>query len=210
MLESLRAVPNMLVIRPCDGNEVVGAYIIAMESTHTPTVISLSRQPTPSMAQYGSSTEKVLRPCSTPAGSTLTLTIPYRIVTCESVSSSSIRLTLYSFNKQVALGAYTLQDMGSENSVAEGGSLPHPTIILLATGTEVPLAVGAAQILVAESAAASSEGSNRIWVRVVSMPSCELFDRQPLDYQRSVLMNGAPIMSIEASGVVGGINFLLE
>ena len=59
MLETLRAVPNLVTIRPCDGNEVVGAYVIAMEQTHTPTVISLSRQACPSMAPYGSSPEKV-------------------------------------------------------------------------------------------------------------------------------------------------------
>ena len=59
MLETLRAVPNLVTIRPCDGNEVVGAYVIAMELTHTPTVISLSRQACPSMAPFGSSPEKV-------------------------------------------------------------------------------------------------------------------------------------------------------
>lgn len=59
MLESLRAIPNLITIRPCDGNEVLGAYTIAMEQTRTPTVISLSRQACPSMAQYGSSADKV-------------------------------------------------------------------------------------------------------------------------------------------------------
>ena len=95
---------------------------------------------------------------------------------------------------QVALGGYVLQDLGIENSVGSGGPLPHPTLIIIGTGSEVYLAVGAAQILCSESTA--------VWVRVVSMPSCELFDRQSLEYQRSVLISGAPVMSVEASGVV--------
>jgi transketolase len=50
MLFSLRAMPNLLTIRPADGNEVNGAYKIAMEFVHTPTVISLSRQAAPTIA----------------------------------------------------------------------------------------------------------------------------------------------------------------
>ena len=104
-------------------------------------------------------------------------------------------LIIYPLCVQVALGGYVLQDFGVENSAGSGGPLPHPTLIIIGTGTEVYLAVGAAQVL-------CSEGGGKVWVRVVSMPSCELFDRQPLDYQRSVLIAGAPVMSVEASGVV--------
>src|SRR5690348_3812685 len=39
MLESLRAMPNIYTMRPADGNETAGAYIVAMESPKTPTVI---------------------------------------------------------------------------------------------------------------------------------------------------------------------------
>ncbi|KAJ5334415.1 uncharacterized protein N7506_008198 [Penicillium brevicompactum] len=39
-----RAMPNLLYIRPCDAEEVAGAYIAAIRATETPTVISLSRQ----------------------------------------------------------------------------------------------------------------------------------------------------------------------
>lgn len=49
MLESLRSIPNLLTIRPADGNEVVGAYTIAIEKKNTPTVISLSRQASPTV-----------------------------------------------------------------------------------------------------------------------------------------------------------------
>lgn len=44
-----RAMPNVLYIRPCDAEEVAGAYIAAIQATETPTVISLSRQ---SLTQY--------------------------------------------------------------------------------------------------------------------------------------------------------------
>ena len=52
-----RATPNMLFLRPADGNETVGAYIQAIEHKHTPTVMALSRQALPQLA--GSSPEKV-------------------------------------------------------------------------------------------------------------------------------------------------------
>ena len=44
MLASLRSMPNMLTFRPADGNEVAGAYAIAVKSLHTPSVLALSRQ----------------------------------------------------------------------------------------------------------------------------------------------------------------------
>jgi transketolase len=56
-LEMLRATPNLLTFRPCDGNEVAGSYICAVENTYTPSVISLSRQTAAAMTN--SSAEKV-------------------------------------------------------------------------------------------------------------------------------------------------------
>jgi dihydroxyacetone synthase len=44
-----RAMPNLLYIRPCDSEEVAGAYISAIRATETPTIISLSRQ---NLTQY--------------------------------------------------------------------------------------------------------------------------------------------------------------
>ncbi|MFZ9247892.1 MAG: transketolase, partial [Ilumatobacteraceae bacterium] len=43
-LASLRSIPNMLVIRPGDGNETSGAYKVAVANRHRPTVMFLSRQ----------------------------------------------------------------------------------------------------------------------------------------------------------------------
>lgn len=65
-----------------------------------------------------------------------------------------------------------------------------PELILLATGSEMALAVGAAQTLQAEGRA----------VRVVAMPCNERFDRQPADYQEAVLPKGVRArLAIEAS-----------
>ena len=67
----------------------------------------------------------------------------------------------------VAKGAYVLADAPSGK----------PDVILMATGTEVGLAVEAYEKLVAEGVKA----------RMVSMPSWELFEQQPQDYRDSVL-----------------------
>ena len=67
----------------------------------------------------------------------------------------------------LAKGAYVLLDT---NKV-------YPDIILIASGSEVELAVGAAQKLAEQG----------IGARVVSIPSWELFKEQPPEYQDSVL-----------------------
>jgi len=63
-----------------------------------------------------------------------------------------------------------------------------PELVLIATGSEVALAVEAAKTL----------GSSGRRVRVVSMPSTELFDAQPVDYRAGVLPLGVPRVAIEA------------
>lgn len=75
--------------------------------------------------------------------------------------------TTYAPASGVAKGAYVLGD-------APGGK---PEVILMATGTEVSLAVEAYEKLTAEG----------IKTRVVSMPSWELFEQQPQDYRDAVL-----------------------
>ncbi|HAT31988.1 MAG TPA: transketolase [Janthinobacterium sp.] len=76
----------------------------------------------------------------------------------------------------IARGGYVLND------VAEAQA------ILIATGSEVELAVAAASAL-------ASEG---IRVRVVSMPSTDVYDRQDAAYKASVLTKGVPRVAIEA------------
>ncbi|KAF0449629.1 Transketolase [Gigaspora margarita] len=56
---SLRALPNLLFLRPADGNEVSGAYLTAIKNHERPSVIALSRQNVPHLE--GSSVENTLR-----------------------------------------------------------------------------------------------------------------------------------------------------
>ncbi|MXR35957.1 transketolase [Craterilacuibacter sinensis] len=76
----------------------------------------------------------------------------------------------------VARGGYVLRDAAA------------PKAILIATGSEVELALKAQEALAAEGVA----------VRVVSMPSTNVFDRQDKAYQASVLLSGVPRVAIEA------------
>ncbi|MCG8423668.1 MAG: transketolase [Proteobacteria bacterium] len=48
-LASLRAMPGLLVLRPADANEVVGAWRVIMETRHEPAVLILSRQKLPTI-----------------------------------------------------------------------------------------------------------------------------------------------------------------
>lgn len=66
-------------------------------------------------------------------------------------------------------------------------------LIIVATGSEVSLAIAAAKIL-------SNEGKS---IRVVSMPSCEIFSRQPIEYQQDIIPPDALVMSVEAAVTFG-------
>ncbi len=132
-LASLRAMPNLTVIRPADANETAGAYRAAVESQR-PVVLVFTRQALP-----------ILDP---------------------------------SVAAKVGKGAYVLFD-----------SAPAPELILIGSGSEVHLALAAGKKLAEEGVA----------VRVVSMPSMELFAEQPAEYRESVLPSGVrKRVSIEA------------
>jgi len=55
----LRATPNLAFWRPADGNETSAAYLVALQSKKTPSILSLSRQNLPQLE--GSSIEKAVR-----------------------------------------------------------------------------------------------------------------------------------------------------
>jgi transketolase len=125
-LASFRAIPGLVMLRPGDANEVVEAYRYIMQLRHEPVVLTLSRQPLPTLDR-----------------------------------------TRYAPAAGVAKGAYVLAD-------APGGD---SEVILIATGSELSLAVEAHEQLVKEG----------IRSRVVSMPSWEIFEHQPDEYRESVL-----------------------
>ena len=72
-----------------------------------------------------------------------------------------------------------------------------PDVVLVGTGTEVAVAVAAAEQLAGDGLA----------VRVVSLPSWERFDAQSSEYRESVLPAGVPTVSIEAGVTTGWQRF---
>ena len=126
-LASLRAMPGLNVIRPCDANEVAEAWRVIMPLRHEPAALVLTRQDVPTLDR-----EK------------------------------------YAGAEGLARGGYVLAD------AADGGD---PEVILIATGSEVHLAVSAYEELVADGVKA----------RVVSLPSWYLFDHEDDEYRESVL-----------------------
>jgi transketolase len=84
------------------------------------------------------------------------------------------------------------RDAATVANVAKGGYIlrdaENPRAVLIATGSEVELAVNAAATLAGQGIA----------VRVVSMPSTDVFERQEAGYKASVLGKGIPRVAIEA------------
>lgn len=125
-LATLRAIPGLDTIRPGDANEVAVAWKVALEHSHEPTALILSRQAIPTLdrAKYASA-------------------------------------------DGLERGGYVLAD-------AEGGA---PEVILIGTGSELPMVVEAHERLTAEG----------VRSRVVSLPSWYLFEKQDRAYRESVL-----------------------
>lgn len=142
-LPSLRAIPNLVVLRPADANETAEAWRVALKRTEGPTALLLTRQKVPVLDRER-----------------------------------------YPLREGVPRGAYILQEASSG----------HPRLLLIATGSEVHLALAARERLEAQG----------IPTRVVSMPSWELFAQQPLDYRQWVLPPSVPHrLAIEAAMPLG-------
>jgi transketolase len=142
-LASLRAMPNMMVLRPSDATETVEAWRVAVAHTAGPVGLVLTRQKLP-------------------------------VIDRKTYASAS----------GLANGGYVLA----------GGENPHPDVILIATGSEVSIALDAHGLLTAGG----------IRSRVVSMPSWELFERQPQAYRDAVLPPAVRArVSIEAGSPFG-------
>lgn len=95
---------------------------------------------------------------------------------------------IYGNVEDVSKGAYILKDV------------PNPQVILIATGSEVSLAIDSAKIL-------ESEG---IRVRVVSAPCLEWFEEQDQSYKESVLSPGVIKVSIEVGIAQGWHKYIGE
>ena len=125
-LTSLRAIPDLTLIRPGDANEAAEAWRVAVNHRHGPVMFALSRQKLPTLD----------RSRMAPAAG-------------------------------LARGAYVLTETAGKT----------PDIILIATGSELQLAVAAMPELERRGHA----------VRIVSMPSFELFEKQDQSYRDTVL-----------------------
>jgi len=144
-LAALRAIPGLLVFRPCDGVETAECWEIALRITEAPSLLALSRQGVPTVR--GAEKENMC-----------------------------------------AKGAYVLAEAEGKRQVT-----------LLATGSEVSLALKAQEELKAAGISAA----------VVSMPCWELFERQDEAYRLSVL-GSAPRVAVEAGVRMGWERYLGE
>ncbi|MEQ8432448.1 MAG: transketolase [Roseovarius sp.] len=136
-----RATPNTHVYRPCDTVETAEAWELALQSTSTPSVLSLTRQGVPTLR------------------------------------------TEHRRRNMTALGAYVLADSEAARKA-----------ILMATGSEVHVALAARDLLEAEG----------IGTRVVSMPCWELFAEQDESYRKRVLPGGDIVRVAVEAGVQQG------
>ncbi len=149
-LTSLRAMPNLLVVRPSDASETVEAWKLALRETRRPVALVLSRQDLPVLDRA-------------------------RLGPAESLRR----------------GAYVLSD-------------PHEAplrAILIATGSEVALALQAQKELAAQM----------IGARVVAMPCWELFEEQEEAWREAVLPPEITArVSIEAGATLGWSRWIGE
>ena len=132
-LATLRAIPNLDIVRPADGNETAYAWKTVLERRQGPSGLALSRQ---NLAVY-------------PRG--------------EADETGAV----YAGAENTAKGAYVLLEAANQK----------PEVILIATGSEVEIAVAARLQLEAQGIA----------TRVVSAPCLEWFDEQSAEYREQVL-----------------------
>ncbi len=137
-LAALRAMPNVLVLRPADAMETAECWELAIRNTTGPSLLVLSRQAVPALRDDAN-------------------------------------------GNKAARGMYVLAEAEGERAAT-----------LIASGTEVSLAMAARAALAAEG----------IEVAVVSAPSFELFARQDAAYRKQVL-GSARRIGIEAAGGFG-------
>lgn len=147
-LAALRAIPNLIVLRPCDANETAEAWRFALQHKEGPVALALTRQGLPILDRK-----------------------------------------TYASADGLHQGGYILSDDGDKR----------PDIILMASGSEVHIAIEAGEKL-------SGKG---ISVRVVSMPSWELFDKQNEAYRDQVLPPDIKArIAIEAGATQGWHRYL--
>jgi len=149
-LASLRAMPGVTVIRPCDANETVIAWQAALERRDGPTALVLTRQGLPVLDRRGlGPAEGLLR------------------------------------------GGYILRE----------APVDCPQAIIIATGSEVHLALEASELL----------SKQCLEARVVALPSWELFEAQEPAYREAVLPKAVRArVAVEAGSSLGWERYVGE
>lgn len=154
-LSTLRAIPNLDIIRPADANEVSFAWSEILRRRKGPAGIALTRQNIPVFER------------SAPDATGVT----------------------YAGAENVAKGAYVLAEASNSD----------PKVIIIATGSEVHLAINARLTLEAEGIA----------TRVVSAPCLEWFEEQSEDYRNQVLpVSVTSRVSVEAGLSLGWSKYI--
>ncbi|QDX82500.1 transketolase [Denitratisoma sp. DHT3] len=97
---------------------------------------------------------------------------------------------------------FVKREAATQANIARGGYVlsdcAHPKAVIIATGSEVELALKAQAQLAAEGVAA----------RVVSMPCVDIFERQAAAYRASVLPHGVPRVAVEAGVTTGWYKYV--
>jgi transketolase len=165
---ALRLIPNLDVWRPADTAETAAAWAMALSNAARPSALLLTRQGVPYLPKAA-----------------LDQISKGGYVLAESAPPRSLR----SLPPEGAGPPWERPGGGPTEVGAKGKA----RAVIIATGSEVQLALRAQEALAQEG----------IGVRVVSMPSTTVFDRQPSAYKASVLPAGVPRVAVEA-GVTDG------
>ncbi|HVG29159.1 MAG TPA: transketolase [Pyrinomonadaceae bacterium] len=168
-LAMMRAIPHLHVIRPADPAEVSEAWRAAILRRHAPTALILTRQKVPTLDR------KLYAP------------------------AEGLRRGAYVLAEATKTGAKRddatdARDTNNATAAATAGGPTTPALVIIATGSEVSLALEARERLQAEG----------VPVRVVSMPCWESFEEQDESYRNEVLPPAvAARLSVEAGARLG-------
>lgn len=181
-LAALRAVPRLFVIRPADSHEVREAWRIAILRRHAPTALVLTRQKVALIDRSRFASAEGLRrgayilaDAETPKNAAEAQLPEHR----TEVPGLEPTLGWKAGKARVAVSGGTQRE----------GEITTPQLILIATGSEVSLALEAREAL-------QREGTP---TRVVSMPCWELLEEQSADYRNEVFPPSATArLAIEA------------
>jgi transketolase len=178
-LAALRAIPDLMDLRPADGPETAVAWKVAVERSDGPAFLALSRQDVPLLPREGSAAARLIAGAADAA--------PGKDGGPDEGSGSGAVGGTAVAGGIVMASAEGLRRGGYVLAEASGGA---PEVVLIASGAEVAIAVEARERLEADGTP----------TRVVSLPSWYLFQKQDRAYRDQVLPPSVTArISIEAA-----------